>query len=95
MYLFRISNGVFAIVIVFLRGYLQSSETVVVAVVYNMPALFLENLGIGVFLLVVESNTYFSVTLIYFVAGSRKSRLTAVGIRCADHATPSIRKSWH
>jgi hypothetical protein len=24
--------------------------------------------------------------------GSRKSRLTAVGIRCADHATPSIRK---
>jgi hypothetical protein len=28
-------------------------------------------------------------------SGSRKSRLTAVGIRCADHATPSIRKSWH
>jgi hypothetical protein len=27
--------------------------------------------------------------------GSRKSRLTAVGIRWADHATPSIRKSWH
>jgi hypothetical protein len=26
---------------------------------------------------------------------SRKSRLTAVGIRCADHATPSIRKGWH
>jgi hypothetical protein len=26
---------------------------------------------------------------------SRKSRLTTVGIRCADHATPSIRKSWH
>jgi hypothetical protein len=24
---------------------------------------------------------------------SRKSKLTAVGIRCADHATPSIRKS--
>jgi hypothetical protein len=27
--------------------------------------------------------------------GSRKSRLMAVGIRYADHATPSIRKSWH
>jgi hypothetical protein len=28
-------------------------------------------------------------------SGSRKPRLTAVGIRCAYHATPSIRKSWH
>jgi hypothetical protein len=26
---------------------------------------------------------------------SRKPRLTAVGIYWADHATPSIRKSWH
>jgi hypothetical protein len=26
-------------------------------------------------------------------ARSRKPRLTAVGIRCGDHATPSIRKS--
>jgi hypothetical protein len=25
---------------------------------------------------------------------SRKPRLTTVGVRCADHATPSIRKSW-
>jgi hypothetical protein len=25
---------------------------------------------------------------------SRKLRLTAVGIHCADHVTPSIRKSW-
>jgi hypothetical protein len=28
-------------------------------------------------------------------SGYRKSRLTAVGIRWADHATSSIRKSWH
>jgi hypothetical protein len=27
--------------------------------------------------------------------GSRKSRLKDVEIRCADHATPSIHKSWH
>jgi hypothetical protein len=26
---------------------------------------------------------------------SGKSRLTTGGIRCADHATPSFRKSWH
>jgi hypothetical protein len=26
---------------------------------------------------------------------SRKPKLTALRIRCADHATPSIRKSWH
>jgi hypothetical protein len=26
-------------------------------------------------------------------SGSRKSRLTAEGIRCADHTTPSNRKS--
>jgi hypothetical protein len=26
---------------------------------------------------------------------SRKKKLTAMGMRCADHATPSIRKSWH
>jgi hypothetical protein len=28
-------------------------------------------------------------------SGSRKLRLTAVGIRCADHAILSIRKVWH
>jgi hypothetical protein len=28
-------------------------------------------------------------------SGSRKPRLTAVGIRCADHMTPPILKSWH
>jgi hypothetical protein len=28
-------------------------------------------------------------------SGSRKSRLTFVGICCANQATPSVRKSWH
>jgi hypothetical protein len=28
-------------------------------------------------------------------SGCRKSILMAVGIRCADHATPPIPKSWH
>jgi hypothetical protein len=28
-------------------------------------------------------------------SGSRQPRSTAVGIRCADHTTPSLRKSWH
>jgi hypothetical protein len=28
-------------------------------------------------------------------SGSRELRLTVVGIRCADHATPSIRNIWH
>jgi hypothetical protein len=28
-------------------------------------------------------------------SGSRKPRLMAVGIRCVDHPTPSIRKNWH
>jgi hypothetical protein len=29
------------------------------------------------------------------VCCARKPALTVVGIRCADHATPSIGKSWH
>jgi hypothetical protein len=28
-------------------------------------------------------------------SGSRKPRLTAVAIRCADHGTPSNSKIWH
>jgi hypothetical protein len=32
------------------------------------------------------------ILLLYIHVRSRKPRLTALGIRCADHATPSIRK---
>jgi hypothetical protein len=42
---------------------------------------------------------FFYTLVIYLVLlkgdRSRKPRLTTVGIRCADHGTPSIRKSWH
>jgi hypothetical protein len=38
---------------------------------------------------------YALIVLIERAVGSRKPRLMAVGIRCADHATPSTRKSWH
>jgi hypothetical protein len=31
----------------------------------------------------------------YYVLRSRKPRIRPGGIRCADHATPSIRKSWY
>jgi hypothetical protein len=39
-------------------------------------------------------NCIYVVTRKLTTWGSRKSRLTAVGIRCADYGTPSIRKSW-
>jgi hypothetical protein len=29
-----------------------------------------------------------------FMQCSLKPKLTAMGIRCTDHATPSIRESW-
>jgi hypothetical protein len=32
---------------------------------------------------------------IYIYIPVKKTELTTGGIRCADHATPSIRKSWH
>jgi hypothetical protein len=28
-------------------------------------------------------------------SGLENKKLTAVGIRCADHAIPSVHKSWH
>jgi hypothetical protein len=44
-----------------------------------------------IFELVDYLDKYFKLTMLGMQ--SRKPRLTAVGIRCADHATPSIRKS--
>jgi hypothetical protein len=32
---------------------------------------------------------------VYLFGISEEPILTAVGILCADHVTPSIRKSWH
>jgi hypothetical protein len=43
----------------------------------------------------LPSNGYPRYSIYIYSVRSRKPRLTAVGIRCADHATPSIRKSWH
>jgi hypothetical protein len=39
--------------------------------------------------------SYWVIGMTYWIIGSRKPRLTAVGIRCAEHATLSIRKIWH
>jgi hypothetical protein len=39
---------------------------------------------------------YLPLTVYYLqFLWSRKPRLMALGIRCADHATPSIQKGWH
>jgi hypothetical protein len=35
------------------------------------------------------------ITTLLWKVRSRKARLTAVGIPCADHATLSTRKDWH
>jgi hypothetical protein len=44
-----------------------------------------------------KKNLILQIILMYIplIIRSRKPRITAVGIRYADHATPSIRKSWH
>jgi hypothetical protein len=45
---------------------------------------------------VVAKGVLYYVTAEFRVFGScLKTEITAAGIRCADHATPSIRKSWH
>jgi hypothetical protein len=41
----------------------------------------------------VEGSFFFTPRVLCF--GSREPRLTAMGIRCAEHVTPSIRRSWH
>jgi hypothetical protein len=43
------------------------------------------NIAISIIILIVNGS----------MSRSRKLRLTTVVIRCADIATPSIRKSWH
>jgi hypothetical protein len=37
----------------------------------------------------------YSRSQIYELCQIFKTSVTAMGIRCTDHATPSIRKSWH
>jgi hypothetical protein len=44
---------------------------------------------------VICTGTLFIFPWLFPGRRSRKSRLTTVGIGCAAHATPSIRKSWH
>jgi hypothetical protein len=41
-----------------------------------------------------KTNCRFNSCIIYIIP-VKKTELTAKGIRCADHATPSIRKIWH
>jgi hypothetical protein len=44
-----------------------------------------------------ETNHFYPVHFYvsFGVLNVKKTELMAGGIRCADHATPSIRKSWH
>jgi hypothetical protein len=40
---------------------------------------------------------YYVILPVFYLTTVKKTELTTGGrgIRCADHATPSIRKSWH
>jgi hypothetical protein len=57
-------------------------STLVIDLVLNAPHILC--LAVGVY-----------CTLLPRPTRSRKPRLATVGIRCADHETPSIRKSRH
>jgi hypothetical protein len=56
--------------------------------------LFLHSSGVWTVLRTVLVSPVFTGEYIGAIR-SRKPRLTTVGIRCADHVIPSIRKSWH
>jgi hypothetical protein len=47
------------------------------------------------FLHAYKQKFFLKIILSVFLRWSRKQSLTAVGICCADHATPYICKSWH
>jgi hypothetical protein len=60
--------------------------------------MFLRNLSnhlLGYTVLHVTKRQHEFLCLCFVVRPVKKTELTAGGIRCADHATPSIRKSWH
>jgi hypothetical protein len=56
---------------------------------------FLRSRGSGTGSTQPREDTWGATWMKKYRLGSIKPRLTAVGIRCADHAISSIRKSWH
>jgi hypothetical protein len=61
---------------------------------YRRHQIFWEVVGLerGPFSLVSKTEELFRKIVL---APVYKTENTAMGIRCTDHATPSIRKSWH
>jgi hypothetical protein len=62
----------------------------IISQIYHSILLWNFNLTLLTFSTSPEEFSY-----LFIHSRSRKPKLTAVGIRCADHATPSIRKGWH